>query len=86
MELREVETEIENIKKINKIVEENKAWETSWTRKICICILTYIVVVIYSYLVRNYDNIFLSSLVPVIGFTLSTLSLKFIRKIWSKNK
>lgn len=86
MELREVETEIENIKKRNKIVEENKSWETSWTRKICICILTYIVVVIYSYLVRNYDNIFLSSLVPVIGFTLSTLSLKFIRKIWSKNR
>lgn len=86
MELREVETEIENIKKRNKIVEENKAWETSWTRKICICVLTYIVVIIYSYLVRNYDNIFLSSLVPVIGFTLSTLSLKFIRKIWSKNR
>lgn len=84
MELREVETEIENIKKRNKIVEENKAWETSWTRKICI--LTYMVVIIYSYLVRNYDNIFLSSLVPVIGFTLSTLSLRFVRKIWSKNR
>ena len=25
------------------------------------------------------------SLVPVIGFTLSTLSLRFIRKIWEKN-
>ena len=30
------------------------------------------------------DNIFLSSLVPVIGFTLSTLSLKLVRKIWEK--
>lgn len=45
-------------------------------------ILTYIVVVIYSYLVRSYDNIFLGSLVPVIGFILSTLSLKLIRKVW----
>ena len=36
-------------------------------------------------MVRNYDNIFLSSLVPVIGFTLSTLSLRYIRKIWEKN-
>lgn len=77
--------EIEEIKKRNKRVELDKAWETSWTRKICICILTYIVVVVYSYIVRNYDNIFLSSLVPVIGFTLSTLSLKYIRKIWEKN-
>ena len=76
--------EIEEIKKRNKKVELDKAWETSWTRKICICILTYIVVVIYSYMVRNYNNIFLSSLVPVIGFTLSTLSLNYIRKIWEK--
>lgn len=76
--------EIEEIKKRNKRVELDKAWETSWTRKMCICVLTYIVVVIYSYIVRNYDNIFLSSLVPVIGFTLSTLSLKCIRKIWEK--
>ena len=59
--------------------------EISWTRKICICVLTYIVVIAYSYIVRNYSNILLSSLVPVIGFTLSTLSLKYIRKIWEKN-
>lgn len=85
MELKEMENEIEKIKARNKKVEMDKAWETSLVRKICICILTYIIVVIYSYLVRNYDNIFLSSLVPVIGFILSTLSLKYIRKIWEKN-
>lgn len=78
--------EIEKIKERNKKVETDKAWETSLTRKICICILTYIVVIIYSYIVRNYDNIFLSSLVPVIGFALSTLSLKYVRKMWEKNK
>ena len=70
MELKDLEKEMENIKHRNKRVELDKKWETSWTRKLCICILTYIVVVIYSYMVRNYDNIFLSSLVPVIGFTL----------------
>ena len=79
-----LEKEIELIKKRNKRVELDKLWETSWTRKICIMILTYIVVIIYSYLIRHYDNIFLSSLVPVIGFTLSTLSLKFVRTIWQK--
>lgn len=86
MEKSELEQEIKNIKERNKKVELDKKWETSWTRKICICILTYIVVIIYSYLVRNYDNIFLSSLVPVIGFTLSTLSLKFIRKLWEQKR
>lgn len=86
MEIREIEKEIEQIKERNKKVELDKAWETSWTRKICIMILTYIVVIIYSYIVRNYDNIFLSSLVPVIGYTLSTLSLKLIRKVWESKK
>ena len=85
MELRDVEKEIENIKQRNKRVELDKDWETSFVRKICICILTYFVVIIYSYFVRNYDNIFLSSLVPVIGFSLSTLSLKYIRKMWERN-
>ena len=84
MELKELEEEVLKIKERNKRVELDKAWETSWTRKICIMILTYIVVIIYSYVIRKYDNIFLSSLVPVIGFTLSTLSLKIVRTIWEK--
>ena len=84
MDLKEIEQEIENIKIRNKRVELDKKWETCWTRKICIMILTYIVVITYSYVIRNYDNIFLSSLVPVIGFTLSTLSLGFVRKVWEK--
>lgn len=79
-----VEQELENIKKRNKKVELDKSWETSWTRKICIMILTYVIVVIYSYLIKQNDNILLSSLVPVIGFALSTLSLKYIRKVWEK--
>lgn len=86
MDNKDLEKEIIQIKERNKRVELDKAWETSWTRKICIMILTYVVVIIYSYVIRNIDNIFLSSLVPVIGFTLSTLSLKLVRKIWEKNK
>ena len=85
MELKDLEKEIENIKTRNKKVELDKKWETSLTRKICICILTYIVVIVYSYIVRNYSNILLSLLVNVIGFALSTLSLKYIRKIWENN-
>ena len=72
------------IQERNKRVELDKEWETSWTRRICIMILTYIVVIIYSYVIKKFDNILLSSLVPVIGFALSTLSLKYIRKIWER--
>ena len=84
--MEELRAEIEAIKARNKRVETDKAWETSWTRKICIMILTYVVVVIYSYVISKFSNIWLSSLVPVIGFTLSTLSLKLIRKIWENNR
>ncbi len=80
-----LEKEINEIKERNKRVELDKKWETSITRRICICILTYVVVVIYTYLIGRISNIFLTSLVPVIGFTLSTLSLKGIRKIWENN-
>ena len=79
-----VEQEIKKIQERNKRVEKDKAWETSWTRRICIMILTYIVVITYSYIIKKYDNILLSSLVPVIGFTLSTLSLRLVRKVWDR--
>ena len=57
MKIKEIEQEIENIKKRNKRVELDKKWETCWTRKICICILTYMVVIIYSYVIRNFDKV-----------------------------
>ena len=86
MEKEELQLEIEKIKERNARVELDKRWETSWTRRIVICLLTYIVVLIYSATINKIANIWLSSLVPVIGFTLSTLSLRFIRKIWEKFK
>ena len=84
--MSDLETRVESIKKRNEKVEKDKAWETSITRRVCIMILTYIVVVIYSYLVRNFDSILLISLVPVIGFGLSTLSLDLIEKIWETKR
>lgn len=86
MDNNELKMEIEKIKERNKKVEVDKAWETSFVRRLCICILTYIVVVVYSIITKNVTNIWISSLVPVIGFTLSTLSLKVVRKMWEKGK
>lgn len=78
----DLEKRISGIEARNKRVELDKKWETSFTRRVSICILTYIVVLLFSYFVNKSNNIFLSSLVPVIGFTLSTLSVSLIRKIW----
>ena len=86
MSEKDLAKEIDAIKQRNKRVETDKAWEISWTRRLCIAALTYIVVVVYSFTISQVQNIWLSSLVPVIGFTLSTLSLGLVRKIWEKNK
>ncbi len=86
MEEKDLKKEIEKIKERNKRVELDKAWETSILRKICICILTYIVVVIYSFMINKVTNVWLSSLVPVIGFALSTLSLKLVRNVWERKR
>lgn len=82
--MKELEQRIAKIEKRNKRVETDKAWETSWTRRICIMVLTYLVVVAYSYIIRECDDILLSSLVPVLGFLLSTLSVKAVRRLWEK--
>jgi hypothetical protein len=84
MEVRELEERVIEITERNKRVELDKKWETSKTRKICIAVLTYIVVIIYTSIISKTSNVFLSSLVPVMGFLLSTLSLKAVRKVWEK--
>lgn len=82
--ISELEQKIAQIERRNCAVELNKTWETSWTRKICIAILTYIVVVIYSFLIKEFNEVWFTSIVPVIGFLLSTMSLGIVRNIWEK--
>lgn len=86
MSEKDFEKEIAAIKARNKRVETDKAWETSWTRRLCIMVLTYAVVVLYQMSIAQISNAWLSSLVPVMGFLLSTLSLKLIRKLWEKRR
>lgn len=87
MNLEEVTEEIEKIKLRNKKVELDKAWEISITRKIVICVLTYIVVLLFTIYINKDGNIFLNSIIPVLAFFISTQSLEVIKRIWlNKNK
>ena len=80
----DVEKEIASIKQRNAKVERDKRWETSWTRRILIAIMTYLIIVLYGYLIGG-QNVWLTSLIPVLGFILSTVSLRLVRKIWEKH-
>lgn len=81
--IEELEKEIRKIKERNENVEADKSWETSWTRKIIIFVLTYIAITIYFY-VAGLPEPLVNSVVPAVAFVISTLSLPFFKRIWIK--
>lgn len=82
--IQELEKEIEAIKQRNKIVERNKAWETSYTRRILLIISTYLAIALYLSAIEV-DRPWINAIVPTIGFLLSTLSLPFFKQLWEKH-
>lgn len=83
--IKELEKKIELIEKRNKKVEGDKAWETSFLRKILIIIATYIFAVLYLK-VADTTNPYFGAVVPCAGFFLSTITIDFIKKRWLTKK
>ena len=83
--MENIQKEIEEIKERNKRVENDKARETSWTRKIIIMILTYGVIVIFFYTAKI-GNPRINAIVPTMWFLLSTLSMWIFKKLWLKSR
>ena len=79
--IKELEKQVKKIKKRNKKVEADKAWETSWTRKIIITVLTYIVIVLF-FFAAGLPKPFINSIVPSVAFVLSTSTLPLFKKLW----
>lgn len=82
--IQQLEEEIEKIKQRNRRVETEKAWETSWTRRIMIAVMTYLVISIFFFFAGNVEPLE-DAIVPSIAFVLSTLSGPFIKKLWLKH-
>jgi hypothetical protein len=81
----DLEQEIQKISERNKKVELDKAWETSWARRLFIAGITYVVAFIW--LVLLDESIpHLKALVPVGGYLLSTLSLPPLKRWWLEYK
>lgn len=79
--MSDLERRIENLELRNRRVEIDKAWETSWTRRLSIMALTYLVVAGYMYFVVHVEP-WINALVPVIGFVLSTFTVTLLKKRW----
>ena len=80
-----LEQEIEKIKTRNKRVEADKAWETSWTRRIFIAASTYVLVIIFLFSIGN-DKSFVNAIIPACAYLISTTSLGILKSWWLKNK
>jgi hypothetical protein len=74
---------IEKIEQRNLTVSADKTWETSWTRKISIIVLTYLVVLVYLFVIGN-DNPWINAIVPPTGYFLSTLAIRQLRTVWQR--
>ncbi|MBI2443830.1 MAG: hypothetical protein HYV42_01135 [Candidatus Magasanikbacteria bacterium] len=85
MNIEELFQDIADIKARNARVELDKAWETSWTRRLFLAALTYIVAAIWLLMIHD-PNSFLKALVPAAGYLLSTLSLPIVRRWWGRKK
>lgn len=84
-DLEQIKKDIVEIKERNRRVEKDKAWETSFARKILIAILTYIVIVLF-FLFAKLPKPFLGAIVPAVAFVLSTASIPYFKKCWIKRR
>ena len=85
MEQHTLEERIIALEVRNARVEADKAWETSWLRRVSIMLLTYLTVVVYLHFVMHISP-WLNALVPVIGFLLSTLTVSLLKRTWLRKR
>lgn len=76
-----LDQEIAKIKNRNRKVELDKAWETSWLRRLVVVFFTYVVATLWLFIIEN-PNPFLNAFIPTVGYILSTLTLPLLKKYW----
>ncbi len=83
-QLEEIESRIEKIERRNDVVDRNKKWETSYTRRILVILFTYLSIALYLKFIIGI-NPWINAVVPSVGFLLSTLTLPFFKKLWEEH-
>ena len=80
-----LEQKIQQIEERNKKVEADKAWETSWTRRLLLTAFTYLAIGVYLWAIEI-SQPWLNAIVPAGAFMLSTLTMPFFKKLWLRKK
>lgn len=81
MSSKNLEKRIIAIEARNKRVELDKAWETSWTRKLVLFLVTLLLTYIFLLLIHD-DHAFGNAVLGAIGFLLSTLTVSYLKAWW----
>ena len=84
MTKKNIKNSIQELYERNKRVETDKAWETSFTRRFIIVVVTYLIMGFFLISI-NAPNPWLNALVPSSAYILSTLTLPFVKKVWLNN-
>ncbi len=79
--LQNLNSRVKRIEERNIRVESEKAWETSYSRRLLLLLFTYLAVGSYL-LAINISKPWLNAIVPAVAFMLSTLVLPLFRKLW----
>lgn len=79
--IKDLESEIAQIKSRNQRVETNKAWETSFTRIFFLVGLTYVMTSVVFWLISAPSPL-LNAFIPTLGFWLSVQSLPVVKRYW----
>ena len=69
----------------NKNVELDKAWETSWSRRFLLTLFTYLALGLYLWAI-DISRPFLNSIVPALGFMISTFTMPWLKSHWIKRR
>lgn len=85
MNTEELINRIEKIEKRNQRVELDKGWEGSLARRVLIVLFTYISIGGYMWAI-GVDKPLLNAVIPSLGFSLSTLTLPYFKKLWMEKR
>lgn len=76
-----LDTRIERIEERNRQVELDKAWETSWVRRLLLAVFTYLAIGIYMWAI-DLPRPWLNAIVPAVAFMISTLTMPWFKRLW----
>ncbi len=82
-ELEKLKADVKKIKARNAKVEKDKAWEISWTRRVAIAAIIYILASIFLWLTATRKPFF-NGLIPAVAYLLSTSTLEYLKSNWLK--